>query len=157
MCGVRFVKRRLFVQAGIATLAVLAAPRLVRANGDDFFNNPLDAKIPLDQQIVFVGTAKDPAGNYLDNVSINISVNVPPGYSLEPITFNAYTNVIGRYRTLDVLSVVSSMIGADLDLPAKSVEISAKKPGYVMSRRMNRSRTSQNRGLFEVNFVLEKA
>ena len=157
MFGGRFVKRRLLLQAGIAALAVLAAPRLVRANGDDFFNNPLDAKIPLDQQIVFSGTAKDAAGHYLDNVSINVSVTVPPGYSLEPITFNAYTNIIGRYRTLDVLSVVSSMVGADLDLTARTVEITAKKQGYVMSRRMNRAKASQNRGLFEVNFVLEKA
>lgn len=144
------------LQASAAIFAALAAPRLGLANGDDFFNNPLDAKVPLDQQMVFIGNVRDGAGNVVENAAINVSVRVPPGYSLEPVTFSAYTNVIGRYRTLDVLSVVASMIGADVDLKPQAVEITAKKAGYTMSRRMNRARASQNRGLFEVNFVLER-
>jgi hypothetical protein len=150
------LNKRLLIQAAFAGLLTFAGAQSALANGDDFFNNPLDEKVPLDQQIVYVGTVKDEEGNFLDNVSITIRVPVPPGYSLEPVTYNAYTNIIGRFRTLDALSVVASMVGADLDIAARDIEISAKKDGYTVARRMNRARSTQNRGLFEINFILEK-
>jgi UDP-3-O-[3-hydroxymyristoyl] glucosamine N-acyltransferase len=144
-------------RCGVAALMALAGPRLARANGDDFFNNPLDAQVPINEQMVFIGNVRDDKGNVIENAAINLKVAIPPGFSLEPVTFSAYSNVIGRYRTLDVLSVVASMIGADVDLAPQAVELTVKKAGYVMSRRMSRARASQRRGLFEVNFVLEKA
>jgi hypothetical protein len=121
------------------------------ADGDDFFQV---TDTPLESQLVFVGTVKDQAGTYLNGALVTwhaISVDESGEQSSSSGTF---TDRMGRFRTVDVARIVA-INGYDLD-PTR-VEVSVTKPGYVMVRRLKRTRERQRMGLLEIDFVMAKA
>ena len=125
----------------VAALA-LSPPAL--ANGDVFFEAE---EIPGQTEFVYFGTVKDESGNYLDGATVTTDVMEPH------LTYDAYTGLLGRYRTLDVGRDIVEL-GFPVD-PAK-IDVKVYKPGYKMVRRLNRGSPRQNKGAFEINFIMAK-
>jgi hypothetical protein len=127
-------------------------------NGDEFFRGDAFADDkPLDTQVIFSGSVKDQQGNYIEDATITVALTVTTPRGERQITFNAYTNNIGRFRTLDAATVVLVMEEVEVDVDPRQVELTVAKPGYEVVRRLDRSRRSQTRGVFEVDFTLQKA
>ena len=122
------------------------------ANGDDFFEI-LD--VPMDDQLIFVGTVKDEDGNYLQDALVRWQATGKVGVDGGEHTSTAgtWTNELGRFRTVDVARVVARE-GAELD--PERVEVTVEKSGYEMVRRLSRNRGSQRMGLQEIDFVMRK-
>ena len=152
------LNRRAALSAG-AGLGWLSIPRPAEANGDAFFKMDLfDAAMAKN---VFLGSVKDDEGNYVEDAVITVHVQVPEEYGGDALTFNAYTNVIGRYRTLDTAAAVAALL--ELEIPVEEikldfskVELTAEKKGYAMKRRLRRGRAAQSDGPFEIDFVLAR-
>ncbi len=139
-----------------AVTAVLVSASSALGNGDEFYRfNALDGKA-LDSQVIFAGIVKDAEGNHLPDVKITIGVVAPTMYGDKLVTFNAYTNVAGRYRALDVASVVSTLEEVEMTVDPALVEVTVAKEGYAVTRKLNRSRGGQKFGLFEVDFTMRK-
>ena len=136
--------RRKMLGLGAALSAVAAVSRTALANGDVFFEAE---EIPGQTEFVYFGSVKDEAGNYLDNVTVTIDVSDPH------LTYDAYTNVLGRYRTLDVGRAVIDL-GFPMD-PTK-VTMTVFKVGYKLIRTMDRRPARAKKGAFEVNFIMAK-
>ena len=138
------LSRRKALLGGAALCAASAAGKSVLANGDVFFEAE---EIPGQTEFVYFGSVKDEDGKYLDGATVSTTVTDPH------LTYDAYTNVLGRYRTLDVGRVV-----VDLGFPVDSskFELTVFMPGYTMVRRLNRGRAGQNKGAVEVNFIMAK-
>ena len=130
--------------AGAVLCATAFAPGPTWANGDVFFEAE---EIPGAPEYVVFGSVKDDKGNYLDNVVVTIDVAVPH------LTYDAYTNVVGRFRTPDVGRAIID-VGYDVD-PEK-IEVTVYSPGYHMVQRFNRGKAGQNKGAIEMNFVMAK-
>jgi hypothetical protein len=130
--------------AGGAALCAAAAglSRTARANGDVFFEAE---EIPGQTEFVYFGSVKDEDGNYLDGATVTIDVSDPH------LTYDAYTNVLGRYRTLDVGRAIVDL-GFEVD-PSK-VTVTVYKRGYTMTRRLDRRPVRAKKGAFEMNFVM---
>jgi hypothetical protein len=129
---------------GAAFAAVVAAGRTALANGDVFFEAE---EIPGKTEFVYFGSVKDEDGNFLDNVTVTIDVSDPH------LTYDAYTTVLGRYRTLDVGRAVIDL-GYELD--PKKVTVTAFKRGYTVTRKMDRRPARASKGAFEMNFIMKK-
>lgn len=139
------------------TAALLMGAGHAFANGDNYFRfNVFDTK-PLDQQIIFSGTVKDEAGRYVKDARLTIGVMVPVEVGEKLVTYNAYTNDLGRYRSLDVGSVVLALEELEVAVDATKVSLKIDKTGYEEIRRLNRARGGQKNGIFEVDFTLRKA
>lgn len=137
-----FSRRKLF---GLGAMAAAAAvSRGALANGDVFFEAE---EIPGQTEFVYFGSVKDEDGNYLDNVTVTIDVSEPH------LTYDAYSNVLGRYRTLDVGRAVVDL-GFEMD-PSK-VTVTVFKPGYKVVRKMDRRPSRAKKGAFEMNFIMAK-
>ena len=123
------------------------------ANGDDFFEI---IDVPLDDQLIFVGTVKDEEGNYLQDALVRWRATGSVGESGDEHTSTAgtFTNVLGRFRTVDVARIVVRE-GAQLD--TKRVEFTVEKQGYEMVRQLIRNRGRQPMGLQEIDFVMRKS
>ena len=140
--------------AALATIQLSASTAL--CNGDEFYRfNALDAKA-LGSQVIFAGIVKDAEGNHLPDAKVTIGVVAPTIYGNKLVTFNAYTNVAGRYRALDVASVVSTLEEVEMAVDPALVEVTVAKEGYAVTRKLNRSRGGQKFGLFEVDFTMRK-
>ena len=126
------------------------------ADGDDFFNADSTGGIPLEEQLRYIGSVKDDRGGRITDAVITITVKVPPEYGGQVLRFDAYTNVLGRYRSLNLPSVMFSMLGLEIDVDPSQVELSAVKKGYATIRTMRRSRAGQRHGAIETDFVLSK-
>jgi len=127
-------------------------------NGDEFFRGDAFADDkPLDAQVIFTGSVKDQQGNYIEDATITVALTVNTPRGERRITFNAYTNNIGRFRTLDAATVVLVMEEVEVDVDARQIELTVGKPGYEVVRRLDRSRRGQKRGVFEVDFTLQEA
>ena len=133
---------------GFLALMALGYGRPADADGDDFFQK---SNKPLMSQLVFVGTVKDTAGNRISGALVTWTAVMSDGEQEESTFVGTYSNIIGRFRTMDVAQVVESY-GYDLD-PAR-VEVSVTKPGYTMTRRLKRTRNDQRMGLIEIDFEL---
>jgi len=122
------------------------------ANGDDFFEI---IDVPMKDQLIFVGTVKDEDGNYLQDALVRWeatgAVDVEGGEHKS--TAGTYTNMLGRFRTVDVARVIARE-GAKLD--PERVEFTVEKPGYRMVRSLNRTRGIQRMGLQEIDFVMRR-
>ncbi|MCB2108563.1 MAG: hypothetical protein KDE14_12730 [Rhodobacteraceae bacterium] len=122
------------------------------ADGDDYF---AIANVPLDHQLIYTGAVKDEDGNYLEGVLVRWQATGSTGPEGEEHTSTAgtWTDVLGRFRTLDIARVVARE-GAELD-PMR-VEVSAEKPGYEIARRLRRTLGREFMGLQQVDFVMRK-
>jgi hypothetical protein len=142
------VIRALAVAAGLASAAW--------ANGDEFYRfNALDPKA-LARQVIFAGIVKDENGRHLEDVKITVGVGVETMYGPKRVTYNAYTNVAGRYRSLDVASVVQTLEEVEIEVDPAAVEVTATKAGYSTVRKLSRSPARQKAGVFEFDFVMAK-
>lgn len=136
--------RRKVLGLGAVLSAVVAVSSTALANGDVFFEAE---EIPGQTEFVYFGSVKDEAGNYLDNATVTIDVSDPH------LTYDAYTNILGRFRTLDVGRAVVDL-GFEVD--PKTVTMSVYKPGYKLARTMDRRPARAKKGAFEVNFIMAK-
>ncbi len=138
------ISRRKAIAGGVALCAAASVGREALANGDEFFGAE---EIPGETQFVFFGSVKDEDGNYLDGVEVVLDVLDPP------LTYIAYTDVIGRFRTLDAGRVMVDL-GYDID-PSK-LKLSVTLPGYVQTRKLSRVPTRATKGAYEISFVMKK-
>jgi hypothetical protein len=136
--------RRTALFGGAALCAVAVSGRAALANGDVFFEAE---EIPGQTEFVYFGSVKDDDGNYLEGAIVTTVVKEPQ------LTYDAYTNVLGRYRTLDVGRAVVDL-GFEID--PKIFDVTVTLPGYTQVRRFNRGRAGQNKGAVELNFVMKK-
>ncbi len=140
-----------------ALLLSLACGNNTWANGDEFFrDNAFADDKPLDTQTIYSGSVRDEDGSYIEDATITVAITVTTPRGERRVTYNAYTNNIGRYRTLDVASVVLVMEEVDIKVDPRAVELSVDKPGYRVVRRLDRSRAKQTAGVFEVDFWLAR-
>ncbi len=123
------------------------------ADGDDFFEI---IDVPLDNQLIFVGTVKDEDGNYLQDALVRWRATGPVSAEGDEHTSTAgtWTNILGRFRTVDVARIVARE-GAQLD--SERVEFTVEKSGYEMVRQLIRNRGRQPMGLQEIDFVMRKS
>ena len=129
-----------------------------RGNGDEFFQGDVlesDNK-PLETQILYAGRVKDQDGDYIEDATITVAITVPTPRGERRVTYNAYTNNIGRYLTLDVAGVVLMMEAIEVEVEPDEVEVTVEKEGYEVVRRLDRSRTRQKNGLFEIDFWMTR-
>ena len=146
------------VRAGglLAFAFLCVAPISVHADGDDYFVSELfnpDGS-PVSQG-GFAGIVKDDSGKLVKDATIKISLNVDNGQGTYPIAYNAYTNELGRYRSLDPKGVVADFLAIDVNVDPKTVDVTAAKDGYEMARRFVRGRPKAG-GFYEIDFVLKK-
>ncbi len=134
-----WLTRRRFLMGGVLCAAL---PRAAIANGDAFYEAQ---EIPGQAEYVYFGSVKDQRGNYIEGAMVVAEVSEPH------LTYDVYTNVLGRYRSPDVGRAVADL-GFKVD-PAK-ITMMAYKPGYTMLRRLNRGSPRAKKGAFELNFVM---
>lgn len=139
------------IVAAFWLLLVVIGPGTARADGDDFF---LKTAKPLGSQLIFVGTVRDDAGNRVSGALVTWETVLVDGEQEEPTSAGTYSNIIGRFRTMDVADVIAKY-GFVLD--PNRVTLVAAKPGYTMLRSLRRTRQSQRMGLVEIDFVLKKS
>ena len=135
---------------------LVTTPAPSRADGDDYFVSELfnpDGS-PVSQG-GFAGSVKDDSGKLVKDATIKISLNVDTGQGKFPLAYNAYTNELGRYRSLDPKGVVADFLAVDIEIDPKTVEVTASKVGYEMTRRFVRGRPKSG-GFYEIDFVLKK-
>lgn len=136
--------RRTALFAGGAACVTLAVPRAAEANGDIFFEA---LEIEGDPQFVYFGSVKDVAGNYISGALVSVDVSEPQ------LTYESYTNIIGRFRSLDVGRVIQDL---GYKINPSSIEVSVFVPGYRTVRKFSMRRSRDTLGAFEMNFVIEK-
>ncbi len=154
--------RRLFEIVPLSVFVVFAfvlgAPS-VYADGDDFFAYQLravgDSGTNAGAKNGFLGSVKDDQGNYLRDATLTIQVTAPSDVGPVDVTYKSFTNVIGRYRTLDAGDVVSLLKGFDVVLKPSDVKlVGVTKVGYTQVQRVDRSRAGQ--AIREIDFVMKK-
>ena len=146
----------------LAGLVIAASPAgVVLANGDQFF--AFRSKLFTDQgaraevEIGYVGSVKDEAGNRLADAVVTVAVNAHTDDGVQRVTFDAYTDLIGRYRTLDAAGAASDLLGFEVFLLPEDVELlGVEKRGYVQVRKFNRG-TSGKPTIQEIDFVMRAA
>jgi hypothetical protein len=125
------------------SLYVTMSGRAAIANGDSFFGAE---EIPGQTEFVYFGSVKDTDGNYLEGVEVTLDVADPP------LTYVAYTDVIGRFRTLDAGRAVVDL-GYEVDTSKFSLYVA--RDGYKQVRKLDRTPRRAKKGAYEVNFVME--
>ncbi len=138
------ISRRKALVGGVALVAAAGVGGRAFANGDEFFGAE---EIPGQTEFVYFGSVKDEKGGYLDAVEVTFSISEPP------LTYVSYTDVLGRYRTLDAGRAIVDL-GYEVD--TSKFELNVARDGYMQTRRMNRSPSRAKKGAFEINFVMEK-
>ncbi len=139
-----FSRRKMLAGGAALCAAALGYSRAALANGDVFFEAE---EIPGQTEFVYFGSVKDEDGNYLDGVTVTTDVSDPH------LTYDSYTNVLGRYRSLDVGRAV---IDLGFEVEPRNITVTVFKRGYTMVRRMNRGSPRLKKGAFEMNFVMAK-
>jgi hypothetical protein len=114
------------------------------SNGDVFFEAREIAGKP--EYVVF-GTVKDDRGRYLEGATVTVSVAEPV------LVYTTETDVLGRYRTLDVGRAVKGL-GYDID-PSR-IKVIVVYPGHHEVGHLYRGRHGQIKGVIELNFVMAK-
>ncbi len=145
--------------AGLAAAALV--PGIARADGDDFFAYQSRSFNPDGSRALakngFYGNVRDEDGNLLRDATLTVSVTIETEEGPRQVNYNSYTNIIGRYRTLDASGVVSDLLGIEADIKPSDVKlIGVEKKGYAQVRRLNRTRPGQT-GLLEVDFIMKKS
>lgn len=134
----------------ILSLLGILLPSAAWSDGDDFFQ---PANAPLASQLVFVGVVKDQAGGFIYGALVTWQATSVDGSGERSSTAGTFTNLLGRYRTVDIARVVAVN---DHALDPGRVELTVAKPGYVMVRRLKRSRLGEGMGLQEIDFIMAK-
>ena len=152
-----FIARHRLIAASAVWLTALTLSPPVWGNGDEFFRDDAfsDDK-PLDTQVIFSGSVRDEDGRYIEDATITVSITVATPRGEREINYNAYTNNIGRYKTLDVASVVLVMEEVEVDVDPRQVQVGVDKPGYSVLQRLDRSRARQKSGVFEIDFRMAR-
>jgi hypothetical protein len=133
----------------------LSCPDSAFSNGDEFFQgDPFADDKPLDVQVIFAGSVKDQDGQPIPDATITVAITVDTPRGEREITYNAYTNNIGRYRALDVATVIMVMEQVTITVDPRQAELTVAKPGFEVVRRLDRSRRSQTSGVFEIDFTM---
>lgn len=135
-------------------VALLAGSAL--ANGDAYFRFNVFAGKPLEEQVVFAGSVKDEQGRRVKDARLTIGIVIPVEVGEKLVTYNAYTNDLGRFRSLDVASVILALEELEVTVDAAKVTLKIDKAGYEEVRRIRRERAGQKNGIFEVDFTLKK-
>ena len=151
--------RRFFLCCAVLA-AVFSVPGVVRADGDDFFAFQSRTFNPDGSRNIarngFFGNVRDDDGNLLRDATLTVAVTIQTEEGPRQVNYNSYTNIIGRYRTLDATNVVSDLLGIEADLKPGDVKlVGVEKKGYTQMRRLNRSRPGTT-GVFEVDFIMKK-
>lgn len=153
----RAIDRRKALLVSFAILNSIHLPRLAWANGDEFFRFDAFKSGSIENQTVFVGSVKDESGQYISNATITVTVTVPTEQGDKPVSYNAYTDILGRYRSLDATSVVLVLEEIEIAVTPEMVDVTVEKPGYTMIRRLRRGKASQKKGAIEIDFTMAKA
>jgi len=114
------------------------------SNGDLFFEAQ---EIPGKVEYLVFGSVKDEDGNYLEGANVTVSVAEPR------LAYTSQTDVIGRFRSLDIGRAVK---GLGYDVEPSSIQVAVSYPGYRVVRRLYRGRHGQSKGAVEVNFIVAK-
>jgi hypothetical protein len=147
---------RLVLLSGFALLFIALGTSSAYADGDDFFAFALGN---AQAKIGFMGTVKDDQGNHLSGVSLTVVATAPSVDEADDtpieVTFKTFTDIIGRYRSLNADDVVSVISGAVVTLKPEDLKlVGASKEGYTQIRRLDRSRAGQ--AMREIDFVMKK-
>lgn len=128
----------------VLAAAAAGAAMPASSNGDTFFNT---REIPGNPQYVVFGSVKDVKGHYLKDVTVTVSV------VKHMVELSAHTDVLGRYRTLDVGRSIE-----DLGYPVDPslIIVSVDYPGYHIAHREYRGKYRQSHGAVEIDFVMAK-
>lgn len=113
------------------------------ANGDEFFG--LEEMGPVD--FLYFGSVKDDKGQFLSGAEVTLKVSDPE------LIFVEQTDVIGRFRTMDV---GRQLIDRGYDVDPSTFSLSVALNGYKQVRKLDRRPGRLNKGSFEVNFVMVK-
>lgn len=114
------------------------------SNGDMFFEA---MEIPGKPEYVIFGNVKDVDGKRIAGAFITIKISEPR------LSYTAETDVIGRFRTLDIGRAIRGL-GYDVD-PTK-IAIDVEYPEHKVARRAYRGKRGQDKGAVEIDFVIEK-
>ena len=137
-------------------LGLLVTAPGARADGDDFFRSEVfKADGTRLKHSGYYGSVKDDRGKHIYDATITVSVTVTTEQGSQQVVFNAYTDLLGRYRTLDVAGVVFDLTAIETEIDPKTVEVTVAKKGYVTVRRLNRAKPGQA-GAIEIDFVMAK-
>ena len=137
-----------------AALSFLFAGSAVRADGDEFFASTLRT-VGTGAKSGFVGNVRDDKGHFLQDAIVTVLVKVPSGGGTTDVTYRSFTNMLGRYRTLDPADVVGVIQWDDVELkPGDVTLVGVSKEGYAQVRRLDRSRSGQV--IREIDFVMKR-
>ena len=132
-------------------LCLPAAP--TQADGDDYFLPALNPDGSAILEGGYAGSVKDDAGRSIPDATVKIVVTVDTAEGPYPLTLNAYSDALGRYRSRDPKVVFSDFLPGNT--APLNVELIVLKEGYEFVRRFARGRL-QETGPLEVDFVLRK-
>jgi hypothetical protein len=165
MTGHRRLSRRLGASTRrhftAALLAAVGTAGAALANGDDYFSTRSSLFNPDGSRrkaaAGFFGQVKDDGGKMLKDATLTVAINVPTDAGVERVTYNAYTDVLGRYHTLDPAGVVATLLGLEVEVRPDQLEmVGVEAEGYVEMRRINRSRRGRS-GPGEIDFIMTRA
>jgi hypothetical protein len=138
----------------VFALAFILGASVARADGDEFFASVL-RQAGEGAKTGFVGNVKDDEGHFLQDAVLTVVVKVPGEGGPTDVTYRSYTNMLGRYRTLDAADVVALVQGTEVELKPEDVMlVGVAKDGYTQIRRLDRSRAGQ--AVREIDFVMKK-
>jgi hypothetical protein len=138
----------------VIALMLAFGASLAHADGDEFFASVL-RQAGGGAKNGFMGNVKDDEGRLLPDAIVTVLVKAPGEGGPTDVTYKSYTNMLGRYRTLDPVDVVGLIQGVDVELKPEDVTlVGVSKDGYTQVRRLDRSRTGQ--AVREIDFVMKK-
>ncbi len=124
------------------------------ADGDEFFASVL-RQAGEGAKNGFMGNVKDDEGRLLPDAIVTVLVKAPGEGGPTDVTYKSYTNMLGRYRTLDPVDVVGLIRDIDVVLKPEDVTlVGVAKDGYTQVRRFDRSKPGQ--AVREIDFVMKK-
>lgn len=139
------VSRRQVLQGGVVLCAVAGLSPAAFANGDDFFGAD---EVPGKPVFVYYGTIKSDDGKYLEGTEVTLEIADPP------MTLVTYSDVLGRFRTLDAGRTLTDM---GYGVEASNLTVNVAREGYRQVRRLNRAPANPKVGAaYEMNFIMTK-
>lgn len=137
------ISRRKALLGGATLCAVAAVSRSALANGDEFFGAD---EIPGKPVFVYFGTIRSTEGKYLNAVEVTLEIAEPP------MTLVSYSDVLGRFRTMDAGRTITDM-GYEVD--PKNFTVTIAREGFKEVRRLNRAPMNAKPGAaYEINFTM---
>ena len=136
---------------GVFLICLAAAP--LRADGDDFFVQPLNPDGTPVVEGGYAGTVRDESGRGIADATVKIVVTVETAEGPYPLELNAYSDALGRYRSRDPKIVFADFLAEGVG--PRSIELIVLKEGYEVIRRFRRGRLDAG-GPYETDFTLRK-